>query len=320
MPVSLMSDLSKLSLSRSLFTRADSNISRLNVELATGRLQNLGGKRFEHSTEITQLKQRFTTIEAYQTVGLDAERYFDTVEVNLEGISDKVDQLAQQLLTSSQALSSSVGQTAGELARETFKGILSHLNASVSGQPVFGRQDQQSNAYPEIDLLLRDVQSAASGALGQVLDTYFPHGIAISGNGVRFQINEGVEVANYVFSDDPAITNILRAVATVINSVEQQSDPKTLKEDFKTGAETLLTLQKNLTELRGKNGVNSGLIEQAKARLTSEQTSLNLRYNSLTAANPYDTATQLQSAQSMLERLYVLTARMEKLSFVEYMK
>ena len=52
MTVSFMSDLAKLNLSKSMFTNTDQKIAKLNTELISGRLQDLGKQRFEHASEI----------------------------------------------------------------------------------------------------------------------------------------------------------------------------------------------------------------------------------------------------------------------------
>jgi len=61
-------------------------------------------------------------------------------------------------------------------------------------------------------------------------------------------------------------------------------------------------------------------IDGATARNTAESSALELARAELIAIDPYKAATDLTSVQTQLETLYALTARLSRLSLVEYLR
>jgi flagellar hook-associated protein 3 FlgL len=61
-------------------------------------------------------------------------------------------------------------------------------------------------------------------------------------------------------------------------------------------------------------------LEDAEAARAAERTALEQARDALKGADPYRTATALTAAQTQLETLYALTARLSGLSLAEYLK
>lgn len=333
MTVSFMSDLAKLNLSKSMFTNTDQKIAKLNTELISGRLQNLGKQRFEHASEINQLKQKFTQLDAFKIVHSDAKRYFDTIETNLDGIQAKSANLAEQFLTSVHGTSTAVFSTAAQQAEHVFRDVVTHLNAQSDGQALFSGTKATGLSIPNIAALLTDLRNDTSVATDNTslktaiddwfapvtgkFDTYLPNAMDEK---VRFALSNTSGIQNDVTADASAFRKVLKSAALVLLSVERNFTIPDIKSALQTSAEDLLSVQEDLTQLRAQNGLKSAIIDTEISSQAAERASLSLRYNALTSADPYDTATHLQATQSQLERLFVLTSRIEKLSFLEYMK
>ena len=67
-------------------------------------------------------------------------------------------------------------------------------------------------------------------------------------------------------------------------------------------------------------GVAEARIEQAATRNNAARTSLEYSRNKLIAADPYETAAQLQTVQFQLESLYSVTVRNANLSLVNFLR
>lgn len=333
MSITATSDLAKLTLSKTMFTRADQKIAKLNAELISGRLQNLGRDRFEHATEINQLKQKFTQLDAFKIVHNDAKRYFDAIETNLDGIQAKSSNMAEQFLTSVHGTSSAVFSTAAQLAENTFRDVVTHLNAQTDGQALFSGSKAMGLAISDVEAFLTDLRTSVATAtdsseLQTVLEDWFStttgqfnaYLSSTFGEKVRFQLSTASDIQNEVSADASAFRNVLKSAALVFLSVERGFSTPEIKDALQTSAENLLSVQEDLAQARALNGLNSALLDSEISSQSAERATLSLRYNALTAADPYDTAAQLQATQTQLERLFVLTSRMEKLSFLEFMK
>jgi len=60
-------------------------------------------------------------------------------------------------------------------------------------------------------------------------------------------------------------------------------------------------------------------IDTATTRNTSEATALGIARAGLVQLDPYETATRLQHAETQLQLIYTLTARMSRLSLADYL-
>ena len=52
----------------------------------------------------------------------------------------------------------------------------------------------------------------------------------------------------------------------------------------------------------------------------AETTSLQIARNGITAVDPYETASRLEATRQQLETLYTLTARISRLSLVDFLR
>ena len=71
--------------------------------------------------------------------------------------------------------------------------------------------------------------------------------------------------------------------------------------------------------LTGQLGAFEAQVESAAARNSAESTSLKIVRNEITTVDPYEAASKLQYTQGQLEKIYTLTARMTRLSLMDYL-
>jgi flagellar hook-associated protein 3 FlgL len=82
----------------------------------------------------------------------------------------------------------------------------------------------------------------------------------------------------------------------------------------------LLSTEDARTTLAARIGTVEAQIETARTRNAAEQTALGILRSELGSVDPYEAATRLQSVQSQLESLYLVTARVSRLSLTEYLR
>ena len=121
-------------------------------------------------------------------------------------------------------------------------------------------------------------------------------------------------------ADDPALRSLLKAAATAALA----GDPGLgLSDDIKSNllrsaGLQMLTAAQPLVNMQARLGLSEATIEETTVRHTAQKTAYGLMRNDLVSADPYDTAAELEQVQRQLETHYTLTARLSKLSFVEY--
>lgn len=75
-----------------------------------------------------------------------------------------------------------------------------------------------------------------------------------------------------------------------------------------------------MIRLRSDLGAGQARIEEARVTVETTRAGLELERGRLTEADPYRTATDLQALQTRLETLYVLTARLSRLTLTEFLR
>lgn len=136
------------------------------------------------------------------------------------------------------------------------------------------------------------------------------------------QISENESVRIPVTATDPALKDALRdiAVAAVVSNDALNLPPALRTSLFTQLGVDLANTQNDVVNLRAQVGSAEARIEQAATRNSAAQTSLEYSRNKLIAADPYETAAQLQTVQFQLESLYTVTVRNANLSLVNFLR
>jgi flagellar hook-associated protein 3 FlgL len=159
---------------------------------------------------------------------------------------------------------------------------------------------------------------APSGG-GGFLDTVYGGSASPAG---PFAVGDGAAVAFGVTAADPGIRDTLEALsmAALVDGGAFAGQTAARSQITRLSGEALLSAEGRLTELRAGVGQVEAALASAAARIAAEDTATALARASILAADPYATATALTDAESRLETLYTLTARLSRLSFAEYLR
>ncbi len=88
---------------------------------------------------------------------------------------------------------------------------------------------------------------------------------------------------------------------------------------YKLTGIALQTGQDVLTDLRSRIGFTEARIETIAVRNQAEETAVEFSRNQLLAADPFETATELENVQFHLQSLYSVTVRSAQLSLVNFL-
>ena len=72
--------------------------------------------------------------------------------------------------------------------------------------------------------------------------------------------------------------------------------------------------------LAGRIGISEARIDEASTRNESESNALQVLKYDLLGVDAYDAATRMETAQNQLETLYAVTARLSRLSLVDFLR
>ena len=143
-----------------------------------------------------------------------------------------------------------------------------------------------------------------------------------SGQPPAVLLSEGQSADTGVTALDPAIRNSLTGLAIVALAAEQTVPlPEAEQRALATaGAQRVYSSEAEMISLRARLGAQEARIEETRVASEATRASLEIEYGRIVEADPYRTATELETMNTRLETLYLLTARMSRLSLTEFLR
>ncbi|WP_254436262.1 flagellin [Ruegeria arenilitoris] len=310
-------------------------IETLSYEMSTGKVQDVSGRLDGDYSHLLDLDRSLSRLDAYRVSTAEAGLFTDAMQLSLTTIDGSVSEFTASLLsfgTSNQAVSH---ENASVQARNELDTLISALNTRAGGRSLYSGIATDVSPLPSTDTLLTALEAELTGHvtasdIRQAAEDWFndPAGFdAVIYQGsdtalAAMQISENESVRIPITATDPAIKDALRdiAVAALVSD-----DALNLPRDQRTALFTqlgvdLANTQNDIVNLRAQVGSAEARIEQAATRNSAAQTSLEYSRNKLIAADPYETAAQLQTVQFQLESLYSVTVRNANLSLVNFLR
>src|SRR5690606_39566305 len=120
---------------------------------------------------------------------------------------------------------------------------------------------------------------------------------------------------------DPTIKDTLRALATaaMLDRGVLAGQPGAQSQLLKAAGEDLLAGGEGRAQLMARVGTVQAQIAAAQTRNGAEKAALENTRAGIVTADPYDTATMLEDLQARLESLYLVTARVSRLTLADYL-
>lgn len=310
-------------------------VNRLTEEMTTGQAADLSRHLSGDFSYLADIERTLGLLKGYRTSVSEAAVFTSAMQTALETIQTSSAKLSQTILETSSG--SRGNETLGaQVATQTFSQIVSALNTQTVGRSLFSGSATDQPALAPAELILSQLHSAVAGqisaaAIRATAETWFDDPLggfetqAYSGSPIGlapYRLDRLGSVELDLRANSPALKQVLKYSAlTALASDKSLALNDAERADLLRHAGAQLQgAQDNLTTLRADLGFTEARIEAGRARLSSEKTSLELARNALLAVDPFETATQLQSAQSQLESLYAVTVRISRLSLAEFMR
>ena len=201
-----------------------------------------------------------------------------------------------------------------------------NLNARFGDRYLFSGDATATPAVGDVSDLLADLQglvatSATAADFNAAVDTYFndPAG------GWQTNIYNGTATASdpdAILAIDPGITELIKGLAmmTFAGPGSSLPYPGDNQEVMLEAANTVSSGLSSFTNMRADLGVVQGRIATQQNQLEIEETVVTRTFNQLTARDQYEAAAELQELETNLEASYLLTARLNELSLLNFIR
>lgn len=325
--------------SRSLvLTSANSSIKQriavLTREVTTGRQDDMARVLGGNTHSLSTLQHRLTLLDTYRQNTTEAAARLEATQTALATMNDIAERMGPELLGIAAQTDLSMAAVLGE-ATTNLDHIMSAINANWAGTFLFSGASPSSPAITSPSELMASIIPVVSGLTtaedvvaavddffaapvggGGYLDTVVT-GSLVPGGPISITPDESVAIGITV--DRDAIRTLLSG--SVLAVLAQQGMPA-LKFDETTSlvevsGMRLLNASDGLTELRAQQGVLEANVERARLRNETERTSIEMAYNTIVAADPFQASVALSDAQSRLETLYAIIARLSRMSLAD---
>lgn len=312
-------------------------LDSLAAELTTGRKSDIVGAAGGDLRRLYALEGDLARAETHaRTIGLAADRAAAT-QLRLEGIQASLAGMGPEILAATSRGDMEGGLLFAAGAETAIGAAVSALNAAHGGRALFAGAAVDGVALAPAATLLADVEALIAGAADDVgaaiaaVDAYFDDPAGGFATGVwrgdaadapAAVTGEGGEIAYSARADDARLKAALKGLALAAAATRGAfaGAPSERLALLDAAGAVLTGAVPGLVALRGEIGAAEGALAAAAARNAGAAAALRLERNALTAADPYETAAAFQAHEAQLDAAYTMTARLSRLSIVNYLR
>lgn len=334
-----MNSLSVGDLARHMQLRADqsriqSDLLRLSQELSTGRKSDIGTAVAGDFGPLVGLDADLRRLDGYDTTVSEATLLTAAAQSSFDLVQARSQDLAANLLLVQDTTNPRTVDQVGAEARQTFDSVVSALNQSVGDKTIFGGTATNAPALADPDTILAALTTAVAAEtsaadVAAVLDTWFAPGgdfdtvayLGSTNQRADIRLNDDSSVAFTASAADTELREVLKSVAlgALLDEGVLGADTGERAELARLSGERLISAETGLIDMRSGIGRAEEAIANAQTRNEAQRSALDITRNELLAADPFETAAELEAVQFQLETLYTVTARLSRLSLANYL-
>lgn len=307
-------------------------VQRASQEVATGRHSDIGATLRGNFSPLLAVDASLARLAAYKSNTSDAAFQTAAQQAAISGLSGLASGLSTTLLGARNATPVQIDTLAAD-AKGRLASAIGLLNTQASGRAVFSGVATGTVPLGALEDMLTALQTAAAGATtaGQVtaaVNGWFADPL---GFGAFYQgggplsptpIAQGEAADLSTTAMDPALRDTLAgfAMAALIDRGVLAADATERGRLAQQAGQQLTSTADARTTLQARIGTVEAQIEAARTRNSAEETSLGILRSEIGSVDPYEAGTRLEAIRSQLESLYLVTARVARLSLAEYLR
>lgn len=309
-----------------------SDLQRLSTELVTERATDIARQTSGDLSPLSAIDTSLSRLRAYGSATTDTALFTGAMQTALSTVDGLASDIAVSLLQAAETgHESSVDSLAAD-ARQKFETAVAAFNTRVGDRSLFAGQGTDGPALTDAETILTALDAAIAGAMtaGEVdtaVSAWFddPSGYAAAylGGSVLEPVSvaPGETARIGITAMDPAIRETLKglALAALLDRGALGGAAAERANLARRAGESLVAGATDRAHLAADLGIVEAQIEAAKARNGAETSALQIARTGIVSVDRYETASRLEATQTQLETLYAITARMTRLSLVDFL-
>lgn len=328
-----LGDLAQSTLLRRHSAILKADMQKLSIEVVTGQATDTAVQVAGDLVPITAIDSALARLQSYGAVTTEAGLFAGAMQTALDTVDNLAAGLTAALFTAVSGANTGRLVAVSAEARQAFGTAVTVLNTRIGDRALFSGIKTDTSPLCDAETILAALETAVGGAASvsdvtAAIDGWFdaPEGFAAvayqGGSQLEpYSVAAGEEAELTITANDTTLRQTLKglAMAALLDRGMLATQPEARVKLASSAADILLQNQIDRTDLSARLGTTEAKIANAAARNTAETTSLQMARNALTSVDPFETATKLQNVQSQLEMIYTLTARMSRLSLVNFL-
>jgi flagellar hook-associated protein 3 FlgL len=336
MPIQSFGDMSQHFQSLRQTGTIKSQLSILTRELASGLVADPAAHLGGDTRPLSHLNRDIAVLESFGQATTETARTLDQMQTTLQGTDSIRGSLTSRFLLISQHSSPLNVTDAARAGRDGFKDMVSGLNARIGDRTLFAGSAVDTVPLADSETMLTSILASLGGATtaaaieagvaawfdtpGGGFDTVGYLG-ATTGPQNR-TISETETATLDANAADPALREVLRgaALAAVADALSGTIDNANKAALVQSSGAALLSAAAPLSFLQGRLGETEADVARVATTNAARLSTYKIARSDLVGADPFETATRLQDVQVQLETHYAVTARLSRLSLVDYIR
>lgn len=336
MPFNSIGDLASGLITRHSQIAAQKNLQKYAIDLTTGMASNIGEALRNDMSQPVYWQRDLAENRTLAKTLTESLTKIQAKGLALTALNEAISSVTIDVTTTLASNSEVVMDVASKNASYKLDQVLSQLNTQVSGQTIFSGSSTEKNAMASSSNILQSVKSYI-GPIDTTLEV-----ITKVSKWMQHQTNEFAEVAftggendlspirlssnrtitDSIRANDPAIKMaienlILATLASDEDLALNNASKATLLDEAANG---LRGAHSKIINLEAGNGYIENELEKARTRVTSEiSTTEQIRAETI-GIDEFETARKLQETELQLEKIYAVTAKLSRMTLLEYLR
>ena len=335
MPATLTGDMSQFYQSLRQSSAIKTRLNTLAQELSSGRVADVSTRVRGDVAPLALMDRDLSVLDGFIQTGTELARTLSQKQIVLSALEAEQTSLGAQLIKITPSASLPELQSAEAAGRAGFDRAVGLLNTRIGERSLFAGASVDATPLAAADTMIADILAAIGGAtdaqtISAAIDDWFDDpagGFATMGYGgdtgavvaQRIGPTEVVHVDGR--ADDPGLRGVLKAtaraaVSDALSEIIGKAERTAL---VREGGDMTISAADGLRQVAARIGDAEQRIEEITTRHFAQRTAIAQSRNGIVVADPFDTASLLQSVQQQLELHYTATARLSRMSLASYL-
>ncbi len=312
------------------------DVQRHSTELATGKTTDISQTLRGDYRAVASIERRMGLAQAEKLAIAEAKGFATAAQAAMDVVKERSDAAMGVLLAIPHAPTDPTLERAGRSVRESFETVVTVLNQKNGDRAIFAGDATDGAALASVDTIMADLEAlvatetTAAGVIAAV-DAWFdtPGGgfetVAYTGSDTSlapFRLGDGDTTSFPVTAANEDLRAAMKGLAmgTLLDGPTLAGDTTERLALSRAASQQAINASSLVVNVQATVGEAEAAIEAADVRASAEATSLEIARSALIGVDSFEAATKLEAAQTQLETLFALTARVSRLSLVDFLR